>query len=188
MKSGVTIALDQTRISPQWDVIVMFHAIVSLSFAIMGLKYVSRCRRCFLCRATEENAKQKINDERVCVRRPDLRDRDGVRDRDGIFSHVNCTSRQRPFRVRRPISRPLEGGTPSCGSRDPFVANPTTAIRKVCLLRLLYGMETRTGNERALTGDPTRGSHPAPSFPVPFSVSRVFVLRTRHEDVPHGEK
>lgn len=59
---------------------------VSLSFSIATIepKYVSRRYRRFLCRAAEENAKEKIDNERVCARRPDLRDRDGVRDRDEV--------------------------------------------------------------------------------------------------------
>lgn len=99
-------------------------------------------------------------------------------------SHVNCTSRQTRFRARRPLEL-LGHPVGSPRHHDPFVANPTTAIRKFVTLLLRHGNED--GERARVDGRPTRGA-PAPSFPMPFSVSRVFVLRnTRHEDVHTGK-
>lgn len=62
-------------------------------------------------------------------------------------------------------------------TRRSFRTNSTTTDESLlaCLLAEFLGVETGTRNTNT------------PSFPVPLSVSRVFVLRIRHEDV-HGEK
>lgn len=73
------------------------------------------------------------------------------------------------------------------GPPDSSRANPTTAVRKVCLLRATAwkrGRETRARSDDTLY---TRGERRRPRFRCPSLSLASLSLETRHEDVYTGK-
>lgn len=82
-------------------------------------------------------------------------------------SHINCASRQRHLRARRPVAPFGERGTRRSRRATTILSWRIWRRRFESLLRCCYGMETRTGERARVDGRPTHVEPRRPRFRRP---------------------